>query len=53
MTLEDLADLARCLSLVRRLVRSLACVVLERHPDGLTIRFPMPKATLTLRLDRH
>ena len=46
MTLEDLADLARCLSLVRRLVRSLACVVLERHTDGVTLRLDRRRTSL-------
>ena len=53
MNLEDLLVLARIITLVLRLVNLCAQASMERRPDGVTFWLPLPKATLTLRLDRR
>jgi hypothetical protein len=53
MDLETLLDLVKILSFAARHLRLWARVTLERHPEGVMIRLPLPKVTLTLRLDRR
>jgi hypothetical protein len=52
MGFEALLDLVKILSFAARHLRLRARVTLERHPEGVTIRLPLPRATLTLTLRR-